>query len=332
MSAGFQPPEHERGAALLTVLLLVGVIGALAAVAVDRMRLSTALAVNFAALEQARGFSTGIESLTLLTLDDMLGRDRQRTTLAGGWNGATRRVPLEGGGIAQATVRDGGNCFNLNSLVQGEGGSGAAPRPAGIAQFAALMGLVGVPASDAQRIAAAAADWADADTVPIAGGAEDEAYARREHPYRAANTLFAEESELRLVAGMTPAIYARIRPWLCALTTTDLSPINVNTLAPDQAPLLVMLAPSQLGLEAARRVLAGRPADGWTNMIDFWSIEALSEVDLPLDVQLQPQLRSQWFALEIRIEMRGAELIETALVDARSLPARIAVRRFGGVE
>jgi len=328
MSWRFEPPERERGAALLTVLLLVAVTGALAAAAFDRLRLATSLATNFASLEQARGIATGVEHLVLLSIDDLLAQSRERTTLAGGWNGASRRIPVAGG-VAQATVRDGGNCFNVNSIVQGDNGAPATARPAGIAQFAALITLVGVPQPEALRIATAAADWADADDVPLAGGAEDAAYARLERPYRTSNTLFAEVSELRAVAGVTDEIYVRVRPWLCTLPTSDLSPINVNTLTPDQAPLLAMLAPEQLAPEAARRVLAGRPASGWRNMTDFWRTEALSELDLPLDVQLQPQLRTQWFTLEIVTDVRGTELIETALVDARFQPATLAVRRFG---
>jgi general secretion pathway protein K len=332
MSGRFVPPKREEGAALLTVLLLVAVVGAIAATALDRMRLSTGLAANFAALEQARGIATGIDDLVLLTVDDMTARSPERTTLAGGWNGATRRYPVPGGGIALATVRDGGNCFNLNSLVAGAAGSPAAARPAGIAQFAGLMGVLGVPRGEAQRIAAAAADWADADDVPLPGGAEDGQYLRLPQPYRTGNTLFADASELRSVAGVTDAIHAHLRPWVCALPVAELSAINVNTLAPEQAPLLAMLAPEQLPVETARRVIAGRPPRGWANMLEFWRTEALSEIDVPLDVQLQVQSRTVWFALEIRAEVRGAELAETALVDARMQPARFAMRRFGGEE
>ena len=331
MSGRFQPPERERGAALLTVLLLVAVAGALAAEAFDRLRLSTHLAINFAALEQARGIALGVEDLLLLTVDDMLARGRERTTLHGGWNGATRRIPVAGG-IARATVRDGGNCFNLNSVVHGGNGSPTVARPSGIAQFSALMHLVGIGQTEAERIATAAADWADSDGGPLPGGAEDSAYVRGDRSYRTSNTLFAETSELRAVSGVTPAIYARVRPWLCTLPAAELSQINVNTLAPEQAPLLAMLAPRQIGVEAARSVIAQRPAAGWRNLVDFWRIETLSELDLAADVQLQPQLRTQWFAIEISADVRGTQLIETALVDARGAPARLAVRRFGSDE
>src|SRR3546814_1176137 len=113
---------------------------------------------------------------------------------------------------------------------------------------------------------------------------------------------------------MTPEIYQRARPWLCALPSTDLSPINVNTLSVEQAPLLVMLAPDQIGIDEARRVIANRPTAGWGNLVDFYSEPGLEDVVLPVDIQLQPQVRTRWFALDLRIDLPGAELREAALV------------------
>ena len=322
----------ERGAALLTVLLLVAIVGALAAVALEKMRLSTALAANSAALDQARAYGVGIESLLAARVDDLIAANPERTTLAGGWNGETRRIPLPGGGVAEAALRDGGNCFNLNSVADGDVRTRLTPRAAGIAQFAALLRLLDVPERDAQHIAEATGDWVDSDLDPNRAGAEDAAYARAEMPYRTGNTLIADVSELRAVAGMNAEIYARVRPWLCALPSTELSPINVNTLAPSQAPLLAMIAPQQVSVDAARNVLAGRPAAGWTSLTDFYRAPALARLVLPLDVQLQPQLRTRWYALDLRIGLRGAELAERALIDARIAPARVVARRWGSDE
>jgi general secretion pathway protein K len=322
-------PSRERGAALLAVLLLVSVMGAIAATALERLRLSTALAVNNAALDQARASAIGVESLLALKADDVLALDAEKTTLAGGWNGQTRTIPMPGGGLVQSTIRDGGNCFNINSVADGRLPTALTPRGAGIDQFTALLLVLDVPDLDARRIAEAAGDWVDADMNRSRQGAEDPDYAGATSGYRAGNTLFAEVSELRAVAGMTPEIYARVRPWLCALPVAELSPINVNTLSPDQAPLLAMLAPEQIPVDRARQLLADRPAAGWSYMIDFWRSPALQGVNLPLDVQTQPQLRTRWFALDIQVELQGAQLNETALVDARVAPARVVVRRWG---
>lgn len=320
----------ERGAALLAVLLLVAVMGALTAAALEKLRLSTALAINTAALDQARAFAVGIESLMALTADDLLALDSQRTTNAGGWNGGTRRIPLPDDlGLAEATVRDGGNCFNVNSVAEGVPPNPLVPRASGIAQFASLMRLLGVPQGQADRIAASAGDWVDGDDIPSVGGGEDAVYAGAAQPYRAGNTLFADVTELRAVQGMTPEIYAQVRPWICALPSTDLSPININTLSAEQAPLLAMLAPDQIPLETARAAIAARPVAGWDNLYDFYRLGPMQSVLLPLDVQLQPQLRTRWFSVDIRIALQGAELRESALIDARIRPARVIARRWG---
>lgn len=319
----------ERGAALLAVLLLVAVTGAIAAAAMEKLRLSRAIATNIVALDQARGFAAGVEQLALITIDDRIADSPDRTTLAGGWNGAVRQVPMPNGGLARLRIRDGGNCFNVNSVVEGDPRTNLARRDSGVLEFVGLMQALGIAESDARRVAEAAADWVDSDPTPGPGGAEDEAYATLPQPYRTANTLFVDVGELRALSGMSPEIYAQLRPWLCALPTTDLSPININTLLPDQAPLLAMLAPGQLRVEQARRIIAGRPAAGWSNVIEFWRIDALSGLAIPLDIQLQAQLRTRWFALDLRVDVMDSQFSETLLVDSRLQPSRIAIRRWG---
>jgi general secretion pathway protein K len=323
-------PDREKGAALLAVLLLVAVTGAIAAAAMEGLALSRAAAANSAALDQGRAFADGVEQLALLTIDDLIAQDPERTTLAGGWNGAVRDIPMPGGGMAQVRVTDGGNCFNVNSVADGRPATGLTRRPSGVLQFAGLMMALGVPEADARRIAEAAADWVDSDNVPGPGGAEDSTYLAAPRPHRTGNTLFADAGEVRALAGMTGEIYARLRPWLCALPVTDLSPININTLGQQQAPLLAMLAPGQIDVAAARRVLARRPEGGWSNQIEFWRIEAMSELNVPLDVQLQPQLRTRWFVLDVRVAVDETLFEEAALVDARLQPSRIVARRWDG--
>ena len=322
-------PARERGAALLAVLLLVAVTGAIAAAAMEKLSLSRAAAANVVALDQARAFAHAVEQLAAVTVDDMIIRNPDKTTLAGGWNGATRRVALPGGGSAEVRVRDGGNCFNVNSVVEGDPRTALTRRPTGVAEFGGLMQVLGVPDGEARRIAEAAADWADSDSVPGPASAEDAYYAGGADPYRTANTLFADVGELAALAGMTPEIMARLRPWLCALPSPELSPININTLMPEQAPLLAMLAPGQLDVERAERILAGRPAAGWGNQVEFWRIDALRDLNVPLDVQLQLQLRTRWFALDVTVTMMDSEFVESALLDARLQPSRVVSRRWG---
>ncbi|WP_231639293.1 type II secretion system minor pseudopilin GspK [Sphingomonas profundi] len=321
-------PARERGAALLAVLLLVAVMAAISVVALEKLRLATSLATNAAALDQARAYAFGAEALAMTKVGLLDGRQTGTTTLAGGWNGRVTRLPIPGG-IAALRVRDGGNCFNLNSLAEGISASQLTARPAGIAQFLSLMRLLGIADPDARRVAAGLADWLDTDSTAIPDGAEDSDYLRAQKPYRAGNTLLSEVSELRAVSGVTSDIYRILRPWVCALPTTDMSPLNVNTLLPDQSVLLAMLLPYRMDAARAAQVLVQRPPLGWNSIAEFWDQPGLAGVPPEADVRSQPQLRTRWFALDLDVELGGAQVTETALIDGGLTPAKLVVRRWG---
>lgn len=319
----------ERGAALLTVLLLVAVMAVLSASALEKLKLSTRLAANAGSLDQARAFSVAAESIATGRISDLVNVDPARTTLAGGWNGRETRLPLPGG-LATATVRDGGNCFNLNSVVDGgQEGQPLARRPLGVAQFTGLMTSIGIGAGEAARVAGALADWIDTDTVTGIDGAEDSAYADRPVPYKTANAMIADPSELRAVAGVTPELYEKLRPFVCALPVNDLSPINVNTLLPGQAPLFAMLAPDKLTLGRAAAMIAARPAEGYPSIFEFWRVPALGGLVVGPEVEQQTTVRTRWFSLALKVELGDTELTETALIDGGRTPARLVRRSWG---
>lgn len=317
----------EQGAALISVLILVGVMGAIAVGMFDRLRLATLVASNAAGRQQAQSLGLIAEILVARRIDDLNAASPRRTTLAGGWLGRTISLPMPGG-TARARVDDGGNCFNLNSLVTGAPPNTLASRPLAIEQFVKLMQAIDVPAGSARRIAASAADWIDSDETPNPDGAEDAAYASAARPHRTANTLMAETSELRAVNGVTPPIYARLRPYVCALPETELSPINVNTLGAGQAPLVAMLFGDDLRPEAAARVIGERPAGGWPDTAAFWNTPMLRDLQPPADVLQQPRVRTGWFRLDLAVDSVGEPLQQTGLIDARQGKARVVVRRW----
>jgi general secretion pathway protein K len=322
-----KPKPSERGAALLTVLLIVAIMAVLAASALERLKLATHLTSNGAAIEQARAYAFAAETVARYRIGDLIQRDASRTTLEGDWAGKPTNFPIDGG-LATARIDDGGNCFNINSLAERQQDGVLTARLLGIAQFARLMTLVEVPGRDAAAIAAAAADWIDTDTVPQPGGAEDLAYANAGRAARTANTLMADPAELRVVAGMTPAIYSRLRPFICALPVTDLTNININTLRLGQAPLLAMLLP---GLDPTRAATAidARPLRGWDSTATFWNLPGLAGTPPADDTRNQVRLTTRWFNVAVTIELADAELEEHALIDAALKPAKLARRSYG---
>ena len=311
---------RERGAALLTVLLLVAVIAVIAATALERLRVSTRLAGNAAALDQARGLAFAAETLATTRITALLSQSPDRVALVGGWYDKPYALPVPGG-VATARITDGGNCFNLNSLVIRTGETDWTSYTSARVQFAQLIRLVGAP-GDAQAIAAAAADWIDTDQSPLPGGAEDANYTG----YRTAGTLMADPSELRAVAGVTPAVYAALRPWVCTLPVARLTSINVNTLSPEQAPLVAMQMPEGAGLGAIRAAILRRPELGYESAEAF-----LNQTSLGGETNTASGLAvaTQWFALRIDVRLGGATLEEHALVDASALPAQLVSRQWG---
>ena len=311
--------------------MLVAVMAVMTAGALERLTLATRLATNVAALDQARAYGYAAETLAASRIGDLVAAQGQRTTLKGDWNGGRFALPIPDG-LGTARVSDGGNCFNINSVVAGGGEDGATDlvvRPLGQQQFRTLMELLGVSPQAALTIAAATVDWIDSDDTLQPNGAESETYARAATPYRTANQLMVDPSELRVVAGVTPEIYAKLSPWLCALPVAELSPLNINTLLPSQSPLFAMLIPGKLSIGQARELLSQRPADGYEFTVQFWSVPALEGMSPNAEVGTQLVTKTRWFTVESDIELAGAAAHETALYDASVNPARLVRRSWG---
>ena len=310
------------------MLLLVAVISVITATMLERLTLATRLAANAGTLDQARAYAMAAEQVASVRIADLRAADATRTTLRGNWQGTPQTLPV-GGATVVARVTDGGNCFNLNSLVAGDDASGMAVRLVGVAQFVGLMQALDINGGVATNIANAAADWIDTDAIPLPGGAEDTTYLAAPVPYRTPNRMMTDPSELRVVAGMTSQIYARLRPWICALPISDPSPINVNTLPPERAPLLAMLIPGRLSVGAARGLIAQRPADGYESAATFWAQPALGGLVPDGEARDQIRVMTRWFRVNIAVTVGSTDMNEVALFDADASPARLIRRQWG---
>ncbi len=77
------PQSEERGAALLSVLLLVAVMAVIAATALDRLTVATRIAASAATIDQSRAFAMAAEQITLRRIADLKNRDPGKVTLGG---------------------------------------------------------------------------------------------------------------------------------------------------------------------------------------------------------------------------------------------------------
>lgn len=307
-------PTDREGMALLTVLLLVAVMAAVATALLDDVRTSIRRGANVESVAQARWYALGAEALAKRQIVRLRRDNPSRIPIDPQWNGRGLAFPIEAGEI-RAVVRDGQACFNLNSVAEGYGAF-LTRRDRGVTQFIALARAAGVPDGQARTIAASLVDWVDADAAPQPGGAEDAVYASRSPAYRTGGVMLSEVSELRAVNGVTPEAYRALRPYVCALPTTDLSPINVNTLTPEQAPLLVMLTEGALSLSNARSVIAQRPRDGWSDAGAFWGLSAFRDFTTPPEVYDQVGVDTRYFDLTTEVAFAGARIVRSALLHA----------------
>lgn len=125
-------------------------------------------------------------------------------------------------------------------------------------------------------VAQAILDWVDADSeVRFPNGAEDAYYMKLDSPYRAANRPFTDVSELLLVRGVTPEVYARLRPFVTVLPGE--TAININT-AP--AELLMSLAPG-IDRRIADLIIAARDVQAFRTTADLLAMPmlAMSTID-----------------------------------------------------
>ncbi len=314
--------EQEKGVALLTVLILVAIIGALAASLLERTTLSTRSTINLTALSQARAYGFAAEEVAKSRLSSMMDAGRTKTTLDGDWLGRDIPFPIDGG-TASIRLGDGGNCFNVNSLVSGSPAQGFVMNPIALEQFGSLLMLLGVQNNQAVTLPAAVADWIDSDQAPLPGGSEDAA---------SPNQLMADAGEIVGVTGMNAETYEIVKPWICALPSAGTSPINVNTLSPVQAPLIAMMIPGKLGIAQARALIEARPSGGFDSGQAFWAGAAKDGLTPPAAVVEQTLVKTRFFTLNTSVELAGAEHQQWSLIDFEKPPARIVQRRFGGGE
>lgn len=320
----------DKGAALLTVLLIVAVMSAVAIAVMDDIRFSIRRATNVELRDQAYWYALGAERLAAATIAKELEMNPERSLLA---ISQARDVyfPIEGGAITGA-LRDQSNCFNLNSLVAAENDAHTVS-PENLARYQRLLEVLGFNRQESRALAAAAADWIDSDSVPLQAGAEDSYYGGLEPAYRTPNANMVEPAELRGVRGYSEEIYSRVRPFVCALPENGASILNVNTLRPGQGPLLVMMLGEALELDAAERLIESRPEVGYASMAGFWAEDAIERLKLDEESRALLGLQTRYYELRAQVQYHDAEFRLASLMTAPSGgTASVVTRRFGEAE
>jgi general secretion pathway protein K len=246
--------RRQRGVALVTAILIVAIVTAVAA------KIAFAHQVWFRQMENVsdRGATDLLRRAALHWASVALLDDASQNSidhLGEPWAQGLPVLPVEGGAI-KVTIEDAQGRFNLNNLVQNN-----QPSPGDVAIFQRLL----VQLKLDPFLANAVLDWIDTDSnVTSPGGAEDVDYLTLKTPYRAANQPFTSVDELRMVKGFDAKTVLTLLPFVTVLPAGARTAINVNTAPPE-----VLAALANKDLAWAQRVADNRTDSPMKNAADF---------------------------------------------------------------
>lgn len=267
--------KKDKGAVLLTALLIMTLMSALAVAIMNDVRMTLLRSGNIEAhaqtdwhLKAAEEFAIGYleqEFLPLTAVEkNVVLRNPIETTL-----------PIdETGGLMQLKIIDGTQCLPLSAMVPEvelddfgnvvEDNAEDELLPMAQALTHLLMDI-GLTDLDASNLTAAIVDWQDGDQQISDGGAEDFTYLIYEPPYRTSNAPFHSIHELRAVRGMNEELLEILHPFICAGESGRQPAVNINTFGPEHLPVLsAILGPEEEDLAA--QILQSRPVQGYSDM------------------------------------------------------------------
>jgi general secretion pathway protein K len=291
----------QKGVALFITLLVVTIATLLATEIWFNNTLDISRQSNNRASYQANHYAKGM----VLWAKDVLRQDHIENSSfdnrSDPWNQTIAGIELEDA-VLSGKLIDLDSKFNLNNLVIQD-----KDHPQSQAYFKRLLVNLELDPNLADKII----DWLDTDPFPRPNGAEDSLYLSKRPSYRNAGQHFMHISELKLVDGITDAIYQRLKSFVTVLPIQNNRPtkMNVNTVT------TVLL--KSLGDIESKDALALYSQGNASNksLLDFFQQPAISIYNLDnIDTRMLIDTRSQWFNASITIKMDHTVFQKYALI------------------
>jgi len=247
------PMRPNRGVALITALLIMALIASMTYTLKWNNSLDIRRTTVMLNRDQAVQIAVGAESWMQNILRQDL-EDSDTDHLGEIWASDLPALPIDGGEVF-GEIQDLQGRFNVNNLI---GDDGNIDEEA-LEQFQRLLVALGLD----PRFAGIAGDWIDADQdATFPDGAEDAIYTGLTPPYRTANQLLSNASELAALEGMDKATMDILLPHVVALP--GYTEINVNTAT---GPVLMSLD-ERISAADAERLIAEREVAGFAKIAE----------------------------------------------------------------
>lgn len=214
---GENPTQQQSGFAMVMVMVIIMILGGLAAEFSTSMRIELKLAQNSSWKHEIEWIGrSGVEyaKWALSLHAESRFNDEPFDALHQIWAGgpgsefqdidpALLSIQLKnhpiGNGEFSITIEDTERWFNINLLASGD--------PAMEDVFKNALDVMGVSYADTSAIMDSIADWVDPDDNTRASGAETQDYMYYDPPYMAKNGPIDDIRELLLIQGVTPELY-----------------------------------------------------------------------------------------------------------------------------
>lgn len=290
--------KTQRGVALLVVLMILAIMASLAANMTLNFRANLQQQSMVLQQTQLQWLARSAETLVLSQLQQALADTPKVTSLA---QPVLQQAALEtpSGYRLRYQLVDAQSCFNLNSLRGNVPPEPGQPEPYNTQVLRALLQQADVSSDQTDQFIDTLSDYLDDDDISRPAGAEDARYKALTPSRAAANQLMFSLNELASLPNLPQTALQSIRDQLCVLPEEG-QLININTLTERHAPLLSALFLGSLDQEAARKLIAARPHNGWPAVEAFF--ESAQQANYTLEIAgdaLKPLLavRSDYFIL-----------------------------------
>lgn len=326
--------QSDSGAALITVLLLVATMSAVAVTLTFMLTNSLQRSIALGAQAQMRVYVAAAEDIAETRLTDLMAQFEGRLLASMPGLAAPIEVPIPEGRL-QIRVRDYSNCFDVNQLytppsenrlvVAGpsmaddeDGNDGEQDLASARDDLISILQASELDPNLAEELVAGIIDWMDSDLSSQPGGAEDSYYSTLIPPYRTSGLPLEFDSELSAIRGFDPVQRDVLRSVLCAIpphAERELRKVNINTLSIEQAARLAPIFSDELAIDELRDIIASRPVGGWVDLIDFFARPPVSALNPELIRREELGTVSSYVVISTKITYREHGRVDDILFE-----------------
>lgn len=285
--------RRQQGVVIVVALFFVALVATIAYLMMARLERDTRRTSLLLRNTQAEFYAQGSIDWAKAQLRDNFNNQKP--------NQVVDKMPLksaeneEQGYRIASVIYDMQSRLNVNHVMNAEGQ----------ADFKRLLHIVS-PLLDANQVATiqlSVLDWImPGDSMNEKG----KYYLTLSPPYRAAHRMMISASELQLVEGMTPALYASLAPYISALPTV--APVNVQTAS---APVLASLSES-MTLDTGKAIEQIRQQQNFPTIEAFLNLDIMKNHKISAD---KITILSQYFLVETTVKIEKQKVVLYTLLE-----------------